>query len=74
VQAASGDEQLEECRREAATQRECSYAACQKRAQSHRPIECIPLTGVGIGSRGGPNASLPSVPLRGDEELLEEFF
>src|ERR1700683_2537837 len=35
ARAASGDEQREECRREATTQRECSCAACQKRAQSH---------------------------------------
>src|SRR5580704_18572354 len=31
----SGDGQKEECRREAATQRECNYAASQKRVQSH---------------------------------------
>src|ERR1700679_1691107 len=35
VLAVSGDGQKEECRREAATQRECNYAASQKRVQSH---------------------------------------
>jgi hypothetical protein len=34
VLAVNGDEPEEECRHEAATQRECSYVACQKRAQS----------------------------------------
>src|SRR4029077_5729483 len=33
--AANGDERREGCRREATTPNECSYAACQRRAQSH---------------------------------------
>src|SRR4029077_4691484 len=33
--AANGDARREQCLREAATPSECSYVACQRRAQSH---------------------------------------
>jgi hypothetical protein len=38
VLTASGDERLEECRREATTQHECSCVACQNGGQSHAAI------------------------------------